>query len=150
MEQNKSYLKLIIIAVIIFLIMVLIIKNVPQNTDEKTETKENHGEITNCTIYNFKEVVLNSKEEKVLVLFSRDIDPHRDKMREIMKKVADEDGQIKLAEVNTDSADTGNITSTYGVMVVPAIAYFKNGECVFIYEGSGTTEYDVKNMLQMK
>lgn len=148
--ESKSYIKGAIIVGILFFIMVIIIKNIPEDTNKKKNVTEIYEGIINCTIYNFEEVVLKPKDEQILVLFSRDADPYRDKMREIIQKVAKEKGSIKLAEVNTESVDTGNITSTYGVMLVPAVAYFKNGKCIFVYEGSGLTELDVKNMLDMK
>ncbi len=148
--ENKSYLKGIIIIGILFFIIVVIIKNIQVNTNEEKKTTEAYEGIINCTIYNFEEVVLKPKDEQILVLFSRDTDPYRDEMREMIKKIAKEKGPIKLAEVNTDAIETGDITSTYGIMLVPAVAYFKNGECVFAYEGSGVTELDVKKMLEMK
>lgn len=148
MKEDKSLFLLgaILIVMVIFVVIVVFRPKTPEENVKNTiETNTNNGEIISATLFNFEDEVL--KSEEALVLFTRDTDPHRETMRSYLKEFWEENPQFKLAEIDTEKANVGDIPMKYGVMLVPSIVYFKNGQYKNSYQGGGITQEDIVTMI---
>ena len=77
---------------------------------------------------NFKKEVLES-ELPVLVDFGAEWCMPCKMVKPIVKEIAGEyEGKLKVCKVNVDQAQTA--ASTYGIMSIPFLGIFKNGELV--------------------
>ena len=83
--------------------------------------------IIQLTSDNFEAEVLNS-DKPVLVDFYADWCGPCKMMAPVVDQIAEENDDIKVGKINVD--DEQNLASKYGVMSIPTIGFFKNGEIV--------------------
>lgn len=76
---------------------------------------------------NFKSEVLESKGTVLVDFFATWCGPCK-MLAPVLEKVADKHPDVKVVKVDVDQANT--LASSYGVMGVPTILVFKNGEIV--------------------
>lgn len=83
--------------------------------------------IIQLTSDNFEAEVLNS-DKPVLVDFYADWCGPCKMMAPVVDQIAEENDDIKVGKINVD--DEQDLASKYGVMSIPTIGFFKNGEIV--------------------
>ena len=83
--------------------------------------------IIQLTSDNFETEVLNS-DKPVLVDFYADWCGPCKMMAPVVDQIAEENDDIKVGKINVD--DEQDLASKYGVMSIPTIGFFKNGEIV--------------------
>ena len=76
---------------------------------------------------NFKSEVLESKGTVLVDFFATWCGPCK-MLAPVLEKVADKHPDVKVVKVDVDQANA--LASSYGVMGVPTILVFKNGEIV--------------------
>ncbi len=76
---------------------------------------------------NFKSEVLDSKGTVLVDFFATWCGPCK-MLAPVLEKVADKHPDVKVVKVDVDQANA--LASSYGVMGVPTILVFKNGEIV--------------------
>ena len=76
---------------------------------------------------NFKSEVLDSKGTVLVDFFATWCGPCK-MLAPVLEKVADKHPDVKVVKVDVDHANA--LASSYGVMGVPTILVFKNGEIV--------------------
>lgn len=83
--------------------------------------------IIQLTSDNFENEVLKS-DKPVLVDFYADWCGPCKMMAPVVDQIAEENEDIKVGKINVD--DEQDIASKYGVMSIPTIGFFKNGDIV--------------------
>lgn len=93
---------------------------------------------------NFDEEVLNG-EGKVLVDFYADWCGPCKMMSPVIDKIAEENSTVKVGKVNVD--ENPEIASKYGIMSIPTIMIFENGDCVKRFVGL-TSKSEIESALK--
>jgi len=84
--------------------------------------------VINLSDKDFEEMVVRSDQPVVVDFWADWCSPCR-RMAPIVEEVAaDFAGRVKVAKLNVD--ENGEITGRYGVMSIPTLLFFKNGEVV--------------------
>ena len=74
---------------------------------------------------NFEELVLNEKG-KVLVDFNADWCGPCQMLKPVLEEIASERNEVKIISVNIDDED--ELATKYGVMSIPCLVLFENGQ----------------------
>ena len=94
---------------------------------------------------NFKKEVLESKIPCLVDFWAEWCGPCR-RVAPIVEELADEfAGKVKVAKLNVDEA--GRTASDYGVMSIPTLMFFKNGQVVEQIVGAAGKE-DLKTKIE--
>ena len=83
--------------------------------------------VIQLTSDNFENEVLNS-DKPVLVDFYADWCGPCKMMAPVVDQIAEENDDIKVGKINVD--DEQDLAAKYGVMSIPTIGFFKNGDIV--------------------
>ena len=83
--------------------------------------------VIQLTSDNFENEVLNS-DKPVLVDFYADWCGPCKMMAPVVDQIAEENADIKVGKINVD--DEQDLAAKYGVMSIPTIGFFKNGDIV--------------------
>ncbi|SHH01852.1 thioredoxin [Butyrivibrio fibrisolvens DSM 3071] len=83
--------------------------------------------VIQLTSDNFETEVLNS-DKPVLVDFYADWCGPCKMMAPVVDQIAEENDDIKVGKINVD--DEQDLAAKYGVMSIPTIGFFKNGDIV--------------------
>lgn len=84
--------------------------------------------VINLSDKDFEETVVQSDQPVVVDFWADWCSPCR-RMAPIVEEVAaDYAGRVKVAKLNVD--ENGEVTGRYGVMSIPTLLFFKNGEVV--------------------
>ena len=81
--------------------------------------------VKNITTENFNEEVLNSEKTVLADFWAAWCGPCR-MLSPIVDKVAEERQDIKVVKINID--EQGDLATKYGVMSIPTLMVFKNGQ----------------------
>lgn len=94
---------------------------------------------------NFEEIVLKSKKPVLVDFWAPWCGPCRMLAPTIDKLAVELKGKAEVVKVNVD--ENGALASEYGVMGIPNLKVFKNGQIVDEFTGV-KTESEIKSMLQ--
>lgn len=81
---------------------------------------------------NFEELVVNSGKTCLVDMFATWCGPCK-MMSPIIDEIAEENGDIVVGKVDVD--DNGDLAAQFGVMSIPTILVFKNGELAETFVG---------------
>ncbi|MBC7335449.1 MAG: thioredoxin [Clostridia bacterium] len=86
------------------------------------------GMVINLTDTDFEEMVVQADQPVVVDFWADWCSPCR-RMAPIIEEVAaDFAGRVRVAKLNVD--ENGEVTGRYGVLSIPTLLFFKNGEVV--------------------
>ena len=88
--------------------------------------------VLNITEDNFEELVIKSGKTCVVDMFATWCGPCK-MMSPIIDEIAEENGDIVVGKVDVD--ENGDLAMEYGVMSIPTILIFKNGELAETFVG---------------
>lgn len=144
MDKKKINL---IIEVILFVIVLCIITFVYYFTGQKTKTDELPSDVGIIVVNddNFEEEILSS-DKTVVLEFSSNMCPPCLLMVPTMINIAKNNGNIKVATINTSESNTENTSKKYNVEATPTILIIKNGEVLKSFIGA-TSEDDIQKEL---
>ena len=83
--------------------------------------------ITNITKENFEAEVLKSEKPVLVDFWAAWCGPCK-MIGPVIEEIADEHPEIKVCKINVD--EEGELSIKYGVMSIPTLMIFKNGEAV--------------------
>jgi thioredoxin 1 len=86
---------------------------------------------------NFEELVINSGKTCVVDMFATWCGPCK-MMSPIIDEIAEENGDIVVGKVDVD--ENGELAMQFGVMSIPTILIFKNGELAETFVGLQSKE----------
>jgi len=100
--------------------------------------------VITLTDENFENEVLNSDKPVLVDFFATWCGPCK-MMSPIIDEIADENDGIKVGKLDVDEA--GIIAARYGIMSIPTVMVFKNGEAVKSFVGV-TPKEDIEPFLK--
>ena len=125
---------ILIVLIVIFIVMIVLLNNILKSESNKIISQENkvsnnqkeeNDMVIKVSSENFENEVLKS-EKTVLIDFYADWCGPCQMLSPIVKKVAEENEDIKVVKLNIDEEQ--DLAIEYGVMSIPTLVVVKNGQ----------------------
>ena len=128
--DNKSKITIIVIGIIFILILIgarFIINNNNDNNGEKQPKAETESVVKKINESNFKEKVLENNKKVVVDFYADWCGPCRI-LSPIVAEVAKEREDVEFVKINVDTSP--NLPEEYGIINIPTLLVFENGEVI--------------------
>ena len=128
--DNKSKITIIVIGIIFILILIgarFIINNQNDNNGEKQPKAETESVVKKINESNFKEKVLENNKKVVVDFYADWCGPCRI-LSPIVAEVAKEREDVEFVKINVDTSP--NLPEEYGIINIPTLLVFENGEVI--------------------